>query len=326
MSSDFDAVDLLGLDPATQATPALHGTDRVWRETNCYVDLWIELLPALGHCTEAALAFTVRQDFEGDQFTFFKFPPEDLAALFGLTVQELAVFDTVESHTLQQLHRGRPVLIEVDSYWLPDVTTCYHRDHQKTTVAAIALDPMARRFGYFHGTGYQVLSGEDFDGLFRSPASPSVLFPYVEFVKRDGIAVAADTLASASRALLRDHLANRPKANPVSAWRAALPQHLQKLAARDMAYFHLYAFNLPRQLGANFELLASYLDWLAAQGEGGLDQAITSARRIADAAAALQFRLARMANRKKFDAAALDLGPIEADYDLLFEILGAKFG
>lgn len=325
MSWASDAVDLLGLDPATQATPALHGADRVWRETNCYVDLWIELLPALGHCAEAALAFTVRQDFEGDQLTFFKFPPEDLGTLFGLTVQELAIFDTVESHTLQQLHRGRPVLIEVDSYWLPDVTTCYQRDHQKTTVAAIALDPSARCFGYFHGTGYRVLSGEDFDGLFRAPPSPGVLFPYVEFVKRDGTAVTAEALASASRGLLRDHLARRPEANPVSAWRAALPQHLEKLAARDMAYFHLYAFNLPRQLGANFELLASYLDWLAGAGDGGLDQATAAARRIADGAAALQFRLARMANRKRFDAAALDLGPIEADYDLLFEILDARF-
>lgn len=111
----------------------------------------------------------------------------------------------------------------------------------------------------------------------------------------------------------------------MSAWRDALPWHLETLAARDMAYFHLYAFNLPRQLGANFELLASYLDWLASEGESDLGQAIAAARRIADAAAALQFRLARMANRRRFDAAALDLGPIEADHDLLFEILADRF-
>ncbi|MFO1160718.1 MAG: DUF1839 family protein [Reyranellaceae bacterium] len=325
MRSDSDAADLLDLDPATHPTPALHGADRVWRETNCYVDLWIELLPALGHRAEAALAFTVRQDFEGDQFTFFKFPPEDLQALFGLAVQELAIFDTVESHTLQQLRRGRPVLIEVDSYWLPDVATCYHRDHQKTTVAAIALDPQARRFGYFHGTGYRMLADQDFDGIFRPPAIDGALFPYVEFVKRDFARDSGEALAAVSRALLRRHLALRPRSNPVSAWRDALPWHLETLAARDMAYFHLYAFNLPRQLGANFELLASYLDWLASEGESDLGQAFAAARRIADAAAALQFRLARMANRRKFDAASLDLGPIEADYDLLFEILVNRF-
>jgi hypothetical protein len=78
MSSGSDAVDLLGLDPATWRPSALHGADRIWPETNCYVDLWVELLPALGHPVEAALPFTVLQDFEGDQFTFFKFPLEDL--------------------------------------------------------------------------------------------------------------------------------------------------------------------------------------------------------------------------------------------------------
>ena len=62
----------------------------------------------------------MRQDFEGDHFTFFKFPLEDLEALFGLAVQELAIYDSVESHTLSQLERGRLVLIEVDSHWLPD--------------------------------------------------------------------------------------------------------------------------------------------------------------------------------------------------------------
>ena len=30
-----------------------------------------------------------------------------------------------------------------------------------------------------------------------------------------------------------------------------------------MDYFHQYAFNVPRQLGANFEMLGSYLRWLS---------------------------------------------------------------
>lgn len=310
-SGGSDSADILGLSEATWTPQALHAPDRIWLETNCYVDVWAELLPALGHPAEAALAFTVRQDFEGDHFTFFKFPLEDLEALFGLTVQELAIYDSVESHTLAQLERGRPVLIEVDSHWLPDAGPAYRKEHVKTTVAAIALDRAHKRFGYFHNTGYHELWGEDYDGLFRKPTGDQ-LFPYVEFVKRDDATLNGRTLRQCSIELLRGHMWRRPKANPIAAWRAALPEHLAVLAARDMAYFHLYAFNLPRQLGANFEMLGTYLDWL---GEPALADAAAAARRIAEGAKAAQFQFARMANRRRFDATKLVLEPLEADYD-----------
>ena len=319
------SVDLLGLDEATWRPHALHAADRTWVETNCYIDVWTELLPALGHPPEAALPFTVRQDFEGDHFTFFKYPLEDLQALFGLSVQELAIYDSVEAHTLEQLGRGHPVLIEVDSHWLPDAGPTYRKGHVKTTVAAVAIDPAARRFGYFHNTGFHTLQGADYDGLFQPPGAPG-MFPYCEFVKRDGPGLTDEALTKASLGLLKHHLALRPKANPVAAWRAALPQHLEKLAARDMDYFHLYAFNLPRQLGANFEMLGSYVFWLAERGVPGLSDVMTACRRIAEGAKAVQFQLARMANRRKFDAARLELEPIEKDYAVVLSVLAGRFG
>jgi hypothetical protein len=325
MSSDSSAVDLLGLDPITWARPALHDGDRVWIETNCYVDLWAELLPALGHPAEAALPFTVLQDFEGDHFTFAKFPLDDLRVLFGLAVQELTIYDSVEAHALEQLGRGRPVLIEVDAHWLPDADLAYRQQHVKTSVAAVALDPAARRLGYFHGVGYHVLDGEDYDGLFRSRAAAGTLFPYVEFVKRDGKALAGGALVAASVALLRLHLKHRPATNPVTGWRMALPQHFERLAVRDMDFFHLYAFNLPRQFGANIEMLGTYLNWLGTHGEDGLTEAALACRRIAEAAKTLQFQLARMSHRRKFDAAALKLGPIEVDYAFIMSTLAARF-
>ncbi len=320
MSSASEAADILGLSEAAWTPQRLHAPDRIWLETNCYIDVWAELLPALGHPAEAALGFTVRQDFEGDHFTFFKFPLEDLEALFGLAVQELAIYDSIECHTLGQLRRGRPVLIEVDAHFLPDAVPTYRKDHVKTTVAAIALDPVSRRFGYFHNTGYHELSGEDFDGLFRKPAAPDYLFPYVEFVKRDGIALSGDALKARSLVLLRGHLARRPKCNPITAWREALPQHLEMLAVRGMDYFHLYAFNLPRQLGANFEMMGTYLDWT-----GGNDDTAAAARRIAEGAKAVQFQLARMANRRRFDPGKLDLAPLEADYAAIMTALTTRF-
>ncbi len=318
-SKTASKADLLGLDAATWRPQLLHAPDRIWLETNCYIDVWVELLPALGHPAEAALPFTVRQDFEGDHFTFFKFPLEDLETLFGLSVQELAIYDTVEAHTLEQLGRGRIVLIEVDSHWLPDAAT-YRQGHVKTTVAAVAIDIAARTFGYFHNTGYHVLKGADYEGLFAAPKAEG-MFPYCEFVKRDGKALTGEALKQGSLALLRNHLKHRAKSNPIAQWHAALPQHIERLAARDMAYFHLYAFNLPRQLGANFEMLGTYLDWL-----GGNAESAAAARRIAEGAKAIQFQLARMANRRRFDAGTLQLAPLEADYDLILSALGQRYG
>src|SRR5262249_11448899 len=74
-------VSLLGLDPATYTPSALHQPDRTFPETNCYVDLWIELLHARGISPESAMGFTCTVDFEGDQWTFFKPPPEELLRL-----------------------------------------------------------------------------------------------------------------------------------------------------------------------------------------------------------------------------------------------------
>ena len=66
--------------------------DRAWPESNCYVDLWIELLHAAGAEPLAALRFTLAVDVEGDQWTFFKFPLADLEALYGVSVFELNVW------------------------------------------------------------------------------------------------------------------------------------------------------------------------------------------------------------------------------------------
>ncbi len=37
-----------GLDPQAYTPHALHAAERMWPETNCYVDLWIEVLSAFG--------------------------------------------------------------------------------------------------------------------------------------------------------------------------------------------------------------------------------------------------------------------------------------
>ncbi len=106
------------------------------------------------------LGFTLRQDFEGDQFTFFKPPPGDIERLYGLEVLELAVYAGLESHALMQMAAGRPVLVEVDAIHLPDTHgTTYGRDHGKTTIGILALDPETAELDYLHNAGRFRLSG-----------------------------------------------------------------------------------------------------------------------------------------------------------------------
>ena len=142
---------LLKLDPATYQRHLLHTQERNWAETNCYVDVWIELLHAWGFEPLAALPFTVAIDFEGDQWTFFKFPHADLLELFGLDVQELAVWRPLASHIDEQLTLGRPVLVELDSFYLPDTAgASYRLDHVKSTVAAVEIDIIGQRLHAGH--------------------------------------------------------------------------------------------------------------------------------------------------------------------------------
>ena len=64
--------------------------------------------------------------------------------------------------------------------------------------------------------------------MFRKPVGDQ-LFPYVEFVKRDGAPLTGPALRERSIELLRGHLRHRPKANPITAWREALPEHFRML-------------------------------------------------------------------------------------------------
>ncbi len=302
---------LLALAPDSYRRHALHGPERIWPQTNCYVDIWIELLHAWGFEPLAALPFTLALDFEGDQWTFFKFPHADLYRLYGLDVQELAVWRPLVRHIEEQLERGRPVLVELDSYHLPDTTgTAYQREHVKSTVAVVAIDVGRQEMGYFHNEGYYHLAGEDFVNVFRlrGPADPAVLPPYVEFVKRrEGPVLQGDELVGASLALLRQHLRRLPASNPFERFRARFEADLGWLAGEGLETFHLYSFATLRQLGACYELASSYLGWLAERTGRPLEGPTAALRGIAAGAKALQFHLARAVARKK----ALDLSALE---------------
>lgn len=302
---------ILALNPGTYQRHLIHHEERVWAETNCYVDVWIELLHALGHEPIAALPFTFAIDFEGDQWTFFKFPLLDLNYLYGLDVQELAIWRPLAEHIEEQVARGRPVLVELDSYFLPDTTgTAYKLAHTKSTVAVNEINISKKHLGYFHNQGYYHVDGDDFLDVLRlrGDPNPAMLSPYVEFVKiRTGKEYDSPSLLPRSLQLLRQHLDLVPKENPFPSFKTRFEKDLGWLLQENLETFHQYSFATLRQYGACFELSLTYLQWLAIQGEKGLDEHIGAFREITEGAKALQFQLARaIARRKPLDTSSLD--------------------
>ncbi len=297
-TSTRSRTSLSGCDPARHTRHALHSTQRSYAETNCYADVIVELLHACGYEPLAAFAHVVRMDFEGDQWTFFKPPAEDLELLYGVDVHEMNPYRPLPRQIAEQLERGRTLIVELDAFHLPDTAaTSYRTEHVKTSVAMDMIDPEAERLHYFHGPGMFALEGEDYRGAFRlGELSGEVLPPYTELVRFDaGPRLTGAALRDASLETLRRNLLHRPGDNPVLRFAATLERVLPALREGDLAAYHAYAFATVRILGSGFEALGSYAEWLF--GESG-HPATAPIADVVEASKALSFRLAR---RREFD-------------------------
>lgn len=294
-------VSLFGQDPSSYRPHPLHASDRTYPETNCYTDILIELLHARGDEPLAALGSTVRMDFEGDQWTFFKPPPEDLEALFGVDIHEMQPYRPLPEQIEELIEAERTLIVELDAWYLPDTaSTSYRTSHVKTSVVAMGIDRRAERFRYLHNTSLHELEGEDFRGVFRlgRPFSDDVLPPYTELVRFDAAPrLSGEDLRKAARETLGRHLARRPRQNPFESFGERLVTDLPALLEGDADAYHDYAFATVRMAGAGFDLLASHIDWVL--GTEGAEVS-ASLRRITDGSKLLGFKLAR---RRPFDPA-----------------------
>jgi hypothetical protein len=293
---------LSGEEPAGYQPHRLHGDGRTYAETNCYSDVIIELLHACGYEPLAAFGHLVRMDFEGDQWTFFKAPPEDLESLFGVDIHEMQPYRPLPEQIAEQLARGRTIIVELDSWYLPDTaSTSYRSEHVKTSIAADAIDIDSQTLRYFHGPGLFELGGEDYRGVFRiGEFSDDVLPPYTELVRFDASApLEGDDLVRAARELLARHLDRRPRENPFHSFGEQLEAELPALLESGLDRYHAYAFATVRMAGSAFEVLADHATWL--MGERA-EPSVTAMREIVDGCKALSFRLAR---RRQFDSAPL---------------------
>ena len=298
------------IDARSYAPHDLHTTPRAWGESNCYIDVWIELLSALGCDPVACLPFVVRLDWEADQFTFFKPPLEDLHDLYGVEVQELTPYRGILKNAEEQLRAGRVVLTESDAFYLPDTAgTDYRTQHTKTTIGIQELDVEGRRLGYFHNAGYHELRDADFVGLFRldAPPDPAFMPLFAELVRVDRVAkLEAPALEARSIALLRKHLARRPQTNPIVRFEKRFGDDLARLRGEGIEAYHQYAFATIRQLGAAFELAAVYLRWLAGRGERELEPSIDAFDAISLTCKSLILKAARAVTSTK----PVDLAPM----------------
>ncbi len=291
---DTGLVSLLGVDPGSYRPHMLHQPGRTYGETNCYTDILIELLHACGHEPLAVMGCTVRMDFEGDQWTFFKPFPDDLELLFGIDVHEMQPYRPLPAQAAEQIPRGRTLIVELDSWYLPDTrATTYRSEHVKSSVVVEAIDPMGERMRYFHGPGLYELAGEDYRGVFRlgGAFSEDVLPPYTELVRFDaGPSLEGDELRAQARALLRRHLAHRPESNPFARFAAQLERDLPRLLDGDASDYHAYAFATVRMVGSAFEVACAHAEWTLGARAGAARDALV---RIVEGCKTLSFRLAR---------------------------------
>ena len=318
------------IDPKTYAVHDLHRVQRAWQESNCYIDVWIEVLHAQRLDPLASFPFVLTIDFEGDQWTFFKPPLEDLNTMYGLEVQELNVWRPLINHVVEHLSGGKVVLTEANSFYLPDTQgTDYRQNHVKTTIGIQEIDVEARWLRYFHNRGYHELSGDDFAHTFRldRPLDPTALPLFAEFVRFSRIErLPAEELLARSKGLLKKHLRRRPATNPVARFKPRFIADVEWLKSAGLATFHGHAFATLRQLGAAFEFATEYVRWLGARGEAGLEPIAAHFDAISENTKALVLKTARAVNTKRAVDFAPLLDTIEASWQGGMDALAARFG
>lgn len=294
------ATALPGLQVAGYQSNRLHADPAIWVEKNCYVDVWIEILHALGLEPLALMSSALTVDFEGDQWTFFKPPLSDLRMLYGIDVQEFTVWRPLLEHAKEQLGAGKLISTEADAFWLPDAAgTDYRRQHTKTTIVLNDLDLANERLGYFHNTGYHSLEGEDFRNLLRvgMPHDPTHLPLYAELIRLDRLTHRPPSeLAALSDTLLRTHFEHRPATNPLRRFGERITHDLPALQSQGLDHYHAWAFATIRQCGAAFDLAASHLRWQSLCDGSSVDTASASFEQIALGCKAMILKVARAVN------------------------------
>lgn len=293
---------LKGLMPEHFAQHSLHAPESIFRETNCYSDLLIEVIHHLGLNPLACLSYTLAADIEGDQWTFTKPSHNDLFQLYGLRIEELSLYRPLLAQIVCQVERGAIPMLEVDAHFLPDTMgTDYHQSHTKTTIGITHIDVENKKLLYFHNATFASLEGADFDGIFfpKLGNEPGYLPPYCEIIKLDKVKKESESaLRETAFACAALHFSKRTSTNPIETYAQYMQGHQQEIITHGHEAYHAYTFVAPRQLGAAHELGAHFLRWLDPNNPH-LQSAADDFLRIANLSKTLVLKLARINHTQK---------------------------
>ncbi|MDO5619078.1 DUF1839 family protein [Kocuria sp.] len=288
-----------GLTVAGFTRHPLHAEDSLWSNTNCYLDVWIELLHGLGRSPEPLFAAAVAAETQVEQFEFLKIDHRDLEEVHGIRVGEYDVWQPLAEQVRTQMEAGNLMIVEADAYWLPDTRgISYGTEHTKTSIVPLHLNPAEQHLVYLHNEGLHELHGPDFDFVLGEQRDRGIVpAPYVELVRLDRLSAVSDDEARAHTVRLLGHHARRTGTeNPAAHLMEVLRSRFDWLAETGMEGYHALCFETTRQLGV-VALLASEAVRFSRVEQ--LQPAADSYAAVSREAKALQFQLARVARGRR---------------------------
>lgn len=298
------------LSPGGFVAHPLHREDSTWSNTNCYLDVWIELLHGLGVAPEPLFAAAVAADAQIEQFEFLKLDHRDLEEVYGIRVGEYDLWTGLLAQAQTQMTAGNLLILEADAYWLPDTRgVSYGIEHTKTSIVVLAADPARRHLVYLHNEGLHELDGEDFERVLGEDRREGIVpAPYVELVRLERFAPLDSAAArEQTRRLLRVHAARAPQENPAEALMGILRSRFAWLGRAGMEGYHALCFETTRQLGVVAMLAAAACRHAE---DPPLETAASHWDRVSEEAKSLQFQLARVARGRTSKALEATMGSI----------------
>ena len=131
-------------------------------------DMLIELLHARGHEPLAALGHAGAHGLRGRPVDVLQAAARGPRAAVRHRHPRDAALPAAARADRRAARAGRTIIVELDSWYLPDTAaTSYRTEHVKTSIAAEAIDRDGELLRYFHNTGCYELHGEDYRGVFR---------------------------------------------------------------------------------------------------------------------------------------------------------------
>src|SRR5690606_20628964 len=211
---------------------------------------------------------------------------------------EMNVWRRPVDHLEDNAAAGLLSTIEVDAFWLPDTEgTGYRESRSKTTIVPNLIDRDTGTLEYFHNSGYHVLTGEDFRGVFGLDEPVPTWPPYLEQVRLD----AAQPQCDAFDTVVLRHLRMRAGSNPVRELGERVLADIDPIRTGGMDVFHPWTFGVLRQCGATAELAADVSVYMDGRGYPGAAAAADGFRAVAEGAKSVQFRMARAARGRSVD-------------------------